>query len=91
MPKHTYSTATRNGNLSAQAMQAAASDMFLLSLCDYHVLSPSSGFGQKSAFLSSKPKRDHIFYPFDATSRLSKCTLSNPTDPAIIASKWSGV
>ena len=83
-----------------RAVQTAVMDMYLLSMCDYHILSPTSGFGQKAAFWNNKSNRTHIFYPVinnkksksNNNKRMnSKCILSNPTDPSIIASMWSGI
>lgn len=44
------------------AFQAAAAEMWLLSLCDYHVFTTHSGYGRLGAFMSG---RYHQAYGID--------------------------
>jgi hypothetical protein len=80
-------------------MEGAARDLMLMSLADYHIISKTSGFGQKAAFLNRKPHRNHIFYPeverHKETDRIEDsydiCRIDSYTNPRFIAETWSGV
>lgn len=70
-----------------RAMESSASDMILFSLAHVHVISSTSGFGQKAAFLSMSSQKHHIFYA-DASKN---CTLGKGDKPDTVAVNWSGV
>jgi len=80
---------TQSREQANEALVLAARELELLALCDYHVISERSGFGQKAAFLNRKSTRDHIFYP--STEESMSCQLERPSSAAVVASKWSGV
>lgn len=85
-PKHVFN----NNDLldkqaQVEAMTSSASDMMLFSLAHIHVISRSSGFGQKAAFLSEASNKIHIFIGNDG----DKCTLTKFSQDS--AKVWSGV
>lgn len=67
------------------ALGNSASDIMLFSLAHIHVISKSSGFGQKAAFLSDASNKIHIFLGDDGAA----CSLIKfSADSAL---QWSGV
>ena len=69
----------------AQALAGSASDIMLFSMAHVHVISKTSGFGQKAAFLSDASNKIHIFFGDDgANCSLTKYSVDSAT-------QWSGV
>lgn len=66
------------------AIRQSASDMHLYSLAHVHVITKTSGFGQKAAYLSESKNRIHVFYGH----RGYNCSLDRTYS---VAENWSGV
>lgn len=83
-PVHIYE---KVGGYESQvnALTSSASDIMLFSLAHVHVISRSSGFGQKAAFLSESSNKIHIYFGDDGLN----CSLTKFTADA--ARYWSGV
>ena len=68
-----------------KAMKSAAADIMLFSLAHVHVITMSSGFGQKAAFLSDSSNKIHVYFGSDGES----CSLIKYSANAAVY--WSGV
>lgn len=83
-PTHSAETSTDKLALS---IQTSSADMMLFSLAQIHVISRTSGFGQKAAFLSEFSSKHHIFF----ADKHKVCNLESYDQPDHVAGGWSGV
>ena len=84
-PKHIYEDQTVD-RVDKQhiSIKQSASDMYLYSLSDIHVITRHSGFGQKAAYMSEIMNKIHIFYGDQGKN----CSIGHTYS---VAENWSGV
>lgn len=85
--KHIYENIQDSQSRQKAAIRSAMADMYLFSLANLHVITYTSGFGQKAAFLSESSYKKHIFFGKNGYN----CSLSKSIDPTDLATHWSGV
>lgn len=87
MPEHVYGNGELSEYSARNSMQLGAADLMILSLAHIHVISATSGFGQKAAFLSSSKYRNHVYL----IPRHDACGVMNFVNPTWLAQHWSGI
>ncbi len=86
-PAHIFENVQDSRSAQIKALRSSASDIHLFSLAHLHVITRTSGFGQKAAFLSDQSNKIHVFYGDQG----SKCSLGTHESPEHVVINWSGV